>query len=770
MQTQQTPQVLEQPFAAQGDKNTIPNAATGTNKASLQEGFPPITEQPINQGGRPPERQDFNGAMNLNSQFYFAFQNGWWPTFTQEVSDAIGGYPQGAVLWLFDTENNVYTPLLSLVGNNTYNFNTNQDYIGQYWAKILPDSGRGLPLGAIYFSSSSNEDDNPGALPLWSGAYYTNAATLYPAFYAWVKSHTELCKSKTEYDAAISTYGECPYYVVDEVAGSLRLPKLVNYLKMANATDGITQAQAGLPNITGNFSPMAWSDYTRPSGAFTNGGTSTSYNADGNWDSGVSLNFNASRSSSIYGKSSTVTPAHTTLYPWVVVTASDAESSATAAAQSADAAATSASNASNSAEAAAQSATEAAQSAQEAASSANLADIQNKITNCITKIPQDIKFELSSEGTLTLKAGSKAWYPNGKDSDGALLFGSAVTANDISWTIPDNANYENLFVFLGGNRTAAAFRPADSTHSGSADPGTTDTTYYNISDNYIDAHNTAGLDRGLTFPLAIVKVEAGKVTQIKQVFNGFGYIGQVLFALPGVEGLSPNGRNEDGSLKNELMVLDHVVTRDFIWNCADGQHVFLGISQEYGDDWALISTGAPRSYKQQNEPPNLQDYTTWFCLSENKLYRTEDLSVTPNWVHMRGFSVGPVFNSGEGTNVSSWTIANPIAAVDMSNTSYLSKMAMPSNRYIDLTLGATGATYTAPANGYFCIHANGNGSNNWIEMINNSASSFARGLYGTITWQFKNALEAKSGDIVSIKYSNINTPAVFRFIYAEGEK
>ena len=137
MQTQQTPQVLPQPFAAQGDKNTIPNAATGTNKASLQEGFPPITGQPINKGGIPPERQDFNGAMNLNSQFYFAFQNGWWPTFTQEVSDAIGGYPQGAVLWLFDTENKVYTPLLSLVGNNTYNFNT-IIHINSFTIRLIP--------------------------------------------------------------------------------------------------------------------------------------------------------------------------------------------------------------------------------------------------------------------------------------------------------------------------------------------------------------------------------------------------------------------------------------------------------------------------------------------------------------------------------------------------------------------------------------------------------------------------------------------------------
>ncbi len=142
MQTQQIPQVLAQPFAAQGDKNTIPNAATGTNKASLQEGFPAITQQPINKGGVPPERGDFNGLGNLCTQFGFAFQNGLAPTFRQEVSDAIGGYAKGALLWYFDEDKKVYIPLTSLVENNTYNFNTNPEYIGTYWGKAseVPDN------------------------------------------------------------------------------------------------------------------------------------------------------------------------------------------------------------------------------------------------------------------------------------------------------------------------------------------------------------------------------------------------------------------------------------------------------------------------------------------------------------------------------------------------------------------------------------------------------------------------------------------------------
>ena len=428
MENQQTPQVLAQPFCAQGDKNTIPNAATGSNLASLQEGFPAITELPASQGGIPPERQDFNGAMNLNSQFYFAFQNGWWPTFTQEVSDAIGGYPQGAVLWLFDTENKVYTPLLSLVGNNTYNFNTNPEYIGQYWARILPDSGRGLPLGAVYFSSSSNADDNPGALPLWSGAYYTNASPLYPAFYNWVKSHTELCKTKTQYDSAISTYGECPYYVVDEVAGSLRLPKLVNYLKMANATDGITQAQAGLPNITGSVSGIRVGDFAAEgalSSSKTTGKTSqTMANVINQNDAEVIVD--ASDSSAVYGKSDEVTPAHTTVFPWVVVTASDAESSATAAAQSADAAAASAINASNSAEAAESSATAAAGSATAAESSAtNAQTYANTATTQATE----------AAGSATEAAGSAS----AAASSATAAEGSASTATTQASNAADSA-------------------------------------------------------------------------------------------------------------------------------------------------------------------------------------------------------------------------------------------------------------------------------------------------------------------------------------------
>ena len=163
-------------------------------------------------------------------------------------------------------------------------------------------NSRGLAIGQLVWSQSSLAKDNPGCLPLWTGEYYTNAVALYPDFYAWVKSHPELCKTKAEYDAAIATYGECPYYVADEVSGSLRLPKLANYIKMANSTEGITQKGAGLPNIT---CPL-----------YAEGGAVNNHLADGG-DSAGGKTWSASAFNSIYGAADTVQPAHTTLYPWI---------------------------------------------------------------------------------------------------------------------------------------------------------------------------------------------------------------------------------------------------------------------------------------------------------------------------------------------------------------------------------------------------------------------------------------------------------------------
>lgn len=146
-QSLNTPDVLTQPIATNGTKNSIPN----TNDQSLglmsqSTGFPPICSERIADGGKAPRRADFNGAFNLVTQQHFFFQNGGTETFRQDVSDAIGGYPLNARLWYTDS-NNESVIVRSLIQNNTYNFNTTPSYIdGIHW---VVDVESGAPVGAV---------------------------------------------------------------------------------------------------------------------------------------------------------------------------------------------------------------------------------------------------------------------------------------------------------------------------------------------------------------------------------------------------------------------------------------------------------------------------------------------------------------------------------------------------------------------------------------------------------------------------------------------
>ncbi len=175
-------------------------------------------------------------------------------------------------------------------------------------------------IGEVYFSQSALATDNSGALPLFTGETIASANTIYPEFYNWVSAHTELQCTSEEYESALTTYGECAKYVIG--SGSLRLPLIKNYIKAANPSEGIKNIEAGLPNITAKMMGTTYGnladEYVNASGACRtegNGGASAK--------GGTELylwkhDFDASRSSAIYGKSSTVTPASTTLYPWVV--------------------------------------------------------------------------------------------------------------------------------------------------------------------------------------------------------------------------------------------------------------------------------------------------------------------------------------------------------------------------------------------------------------------------------------------------------------------
>ena len=199
------------------------------------------------------------------------------------------------------------------IGDNNTGHDPIQDEGGQYWG-YAGARGSGKRVGEVYFSQSKNATDNPGALPLFTGELVSNANNIYPEFYTWVSNHPELCVTQAQYESKTSQYGECPFYVLDTTNHTIRLPKLVNYIKMANTTNGVTQSAAGLPDHqhspiyldgsnsdTGDPGNYVITDYVEYNGNRTISNSRTGSVTD----------------TSVYGKSSTVTPAHTTVFPWV---------------------------------------------------------------------------------------------------------------------------------------------------------------------------------------------------------------------------------------------------------------------------------------------------------------------------------------------------------------------------------------------------------------------------------------------------------------------
>ena len=97
--------------------------------------------------------------------------------------------------------------------------------------------------------------------------------------------------------------------------------------------------------------------------------------------------------------------------------------------------------------------------------------------------------------------------------------------------------------------------------------------------------------------------------------------------------------------------------------------------------------------------------------------------------------------------------------------SYISGLGMPSNKYIDLTLGASGSEYTAPANGWYYLSRTSTGASQYIALTSQVATNKLSTGSGQLLQDYVPVLK---GCTVRVTYS-AQTTGVFRFYYAEGE-
>ena len=106
-----------------------------------------------------------------------------------------------------------------------------------------------------------------------------------------------------------------------------------------------------------------------------------------------------------------------------------------------------------------------------------------------------------------------------------------------------------------------------------------------------------------------------------------------------------------------------------------------------------------------------------------------------------------------------------------------SSWGFPSNRYIDLELGASGSTYTAPANGYFCW--NGIVNNSYIVLtigatdvsnVDNAVKTAKRGYTANSVSQEGKAFvaEVAKNTVIHVWFGGNFISGSFKFIFAEG--
>ncbi len=372
--------------------------------------------------------------------------------------------------------------------------------------------------------------------------------------------------------------------------------------------------------------------------------------------------------------------------------------------------------------------------------------LDTSITNCITEILQDIKLELNN-GTLTLKAGSKVYVPNG-----AGKFDTVAVASDI--TFPAYSYSGQSLICVKGTSGEPVALTAQA--SGTSNPSTGYSFWYDTTNNLVkfSTNQNGTFDAGgWSLPVALVTRASGKYTSIDQVFNGFGYIGSTVFALPNVKGLIPNGRNADGSLNNiELTVSSVLLGEGYGYS---GKHPFRVTSSGIGVRPNTVSDTQPES----------TGYQTWYNPEDNFIYRNEGAGTA--FKKEAAFIAGSVDCKADKT-ITSIQPKTAFHAVDRNDSSWIAQQAMPGVKRIELTVGATDTNYTAPANGWFAASGSGNTAGQFIYLATaNNSPMRERGIVATNGY-VNCFIPCKRGDYVRLQYNTTNKPSL-SFIYCEGE-
>ena len=520
--------------------------------------------------------------------------------------------------------------------------------------KALNGVNRGLKIGriGIGFINESQQQER-----------YLNGQVIiqdqFESFATWVKDliklYPNLSCTNEEFENActLSAFGQCGKFIVDDNAGSIRLPKVVNVQGLFDLTQAGLTVEAGLPNITGTFfigkAGQTSNGYGATGAFYYKGNANNAGNTATTGGSTPEFAFNASRSSSIYGNSTTVQQ-EAVQYPYWIQVATGVETSV---------------------------------------------DVTREI-----------------ELNIPYSLGDSKYSPR--------------PLNNSSW-LKSAGQWNSKAVY---------------------------TSFYDWS--------LGNFNNGVEgFALS-----TGEYTDYDVVIN----LAEETFRLPLLDGSEslPSDRQEVISFNADATY--------YVSKPVNGFYSLLCRIANQGVGVSIKNQATLQCARSNAASGNTMCAVTMFVPANNEVALWKSTLATTNPVNECYFIPAQgngslYFYVGETTQnaniVNLGRVEETLASLIPDNSSLISGYAMPSNKYVNLTLGNSGDSYTMPADGYLeCVFIGTAGSSE-MELVSQGASATAS--YVKSAWA-RATIPVRSGRVVTVYYNGTIDLKVFRFYYAVGSE
>lgn len=390
---------------------------------------------------------------------------------------------------------------------------------------------------------------------------------------------------------------------------------------------------------------------------------------------------------------------------------------------------------------------------------------KNDMSNCFTSITQNVIFKEVNR-SLYLISGTRLYDGNGFlrqiDTD-KIIFPTSLEDDKTYFII---INEQDKFLYVDKNNVGDVFSIPTEEIAGKE-------FVYCSEDKKCYRWDGTSWIGGSSLPLGTYDTATG---YIDEVFNNFGYISKYIFSLPSKKFLIPNGLNSDGSLNNlEVEISDFKIFEADLIN-----------TESYEKDYfcSIDENGEFELYRyyfiQENWPlyTNRADFL-WFNNRDNFMYDYYDRQVKNRILAFGYSSINNQIN--RITYNSNMRIPDfqqilfelygkantDLSKVSSAGTDFISTQGKPNvSKYENLSLGASGQKYVAPANGWVLFSKRGSQTNQY-NQISTGAWNFVSYVNGGSS-EASVFCPVTKGDDFTIYYLTDGSLVTFKFIYDMG--